>query len=193
MVLTRLNPSPQSESVPPVETSWRRPWFCGNSAKVTSRGCLVKILCEYQCHTKLGSGSGSGQEISPESKILFWACDSWFFSHFWARIQSTPIFNFSHFGPLLITNWTTHSAIVIQNYPSALFINSCLVSKTDGLQLANLQNTSSVGIIFGTGKTFCRVSVSFRHRANELSCLQNPPALCAWYDQLSNAIANAQN
>ena len=45
VVLTHLNPSPQSESFPPVETSWRRPRFCAFFIDIR-RLALMPVQCK---------------------------------------------------------------------------------------------------------------------------------------------------
>ena len=65
--------------------------FCLKLSQSNLKG-LVKIPCEHKCHTKYGSGSRSGHERSPESKILFRTCGIWFIVTSAHRIQKSKPF-----------------------------------------------------------------------------------------------------
>ena len=52
---------------------------------------LLKIPCEHKCHTKYGSGSKSGHDISPKSEFFGHAAhDLW--SHFARKIKKSKPF-----------------------------------------------------------------------------------------------------
>ena len=65
--------------------------FCSKLSQSNLKG-LFKMLCEHKCHTKYGSGSRSGHERSPDSKMIFLACGTRFMVTFARRIQKSRPF-----------------------------------------------------------------------------------------------------
>ena len=91
-------------------------------------------------------------------------------------------------NPLNDTFGNRHSAL-----PFGVFVNSWQVCKTDWTSVDQSTKHFVDEHNIRHRQNLSSFSISFRHSANELACLQNPPALCTWYGHISNAIVNAKN
>ena len=82
--------------------------------------CLVhqfesSTLPYHKAMTHAGGGGGGGEAANGSCSMVILG-------------QNTPFV--LRDGQLSITKWTTHSAVVIQHHPSAVFLSSWQVSKT---------------------------------------------------------------